>query len=308
MLRVAVIGVGYLGQHHARIFSEFENVRLVGVVDKNKNRAEEIAKKYGCTPYSDLADILTNVDALSIVTPTTEHFAVAIECIKAGKDILIEKPVTLNPDDAEKLIVEAHKRNVIIQVGHIERFNPAFKKAYCLIDDPVFFEAERLSPFTGRGTDVDVAVDLMIHDIDIILSILSRKGKSIIVKDLKAVSARVKTEKPDVAKAWFDFGDDIHAMLTASRVSMEKSRVLKIFQKDSHIVIDYQGMTLKRFFRQNGVFKMEIIQTEKKEPLKEELRHFVDCVVKRKKPLVTVIDGMNALKMALKVSERGMIL
>lgn len=308
MLKVGVIGVGYLGQHHARIFSELENVSLIGVIDIDRKRAEEIAYKYGCIPYLDLKDIFANVDALSIVTPTRDHFRIAFECIKAGKDILIEKPITYNLNDAIRLIEEAEKRNVFIQVGHIERYNPAVVKALSLINSPIFFEAERLSPFAERGTDVDVAVDLMIHDIDIILSILSSCGKINVLKDIKAVAARVLTDKPDVAKAWFDFGNNIHAKITASRVSAEKSRILKVFQKDSHIILDYQRMSIKRFFNENGVNKLEIINVEKKEPLKEELKDFADCVITRRKPLVTAIDGMNALKIALKVTETGVIL
>jgi len=308
MLKVGVIGVGYLGQHHARIFSELENVRLVGVVDIDEKRAEEIAQKYGCEPYIDFNDILNKVDAVSIVTPTIEHFSTAIKCIKAKKDILIEKPITQSPDEAELLIEEAERMGVIIQVGHLERYNPAVVKVYSLINDPFFFEAERLSTFTGRGTDVDVVVDLMIHDIDIIISILSRNGKAIAVKDIKAVAARVLTDKPDVAKAWFDFGEGIQAVFTASRVFHEKSRLLKIFQKDSNIIVDYQGMSIKRFFLKDGELKSEIIRVDRKEPLKEELKDFVDCVITRRKPIVSALDGMNALKAAHRVTAEGVII
>jgi predicted dehydrogenase len=308
MLKVGVIGVGYLGQYHARIFSELENVLLVGVVDIDNKRSQEIAQKYGCDPYTDFKDILNKVDAVSIVTPTREHFSTAIECIKAGKDILVEKPITQSPDEAELLLEEAERMGVIIQVGHLERYNPAVVKVYSLITDPFFFEAERLSPFTGRGTDVDVVVDLMIHDIDIILSILSRNGKAVAVKDIKAVAARVLTDKPDVAKAWFDFGDNIHAVFTASRVFHEKSRVLKIFQKDSHIILDYQGMSIKRFFPENGELGCEIIDVDRRESLKEELRDFVDCVITRRKPMVSAVEGMNALKAAHRVTAEGVII
>lgn len=308
MLKIGVIGVGYLGQHHARIYSELENVRLIGIFDTDYKRSEEIAQKYGCASYADLRNLLDKVDAASIAAPTTEHFKIAIECIKAGKDILIEKPVTQSPLEAENLIDEAEKKDIIIQVGHIERFNPAVRKVYSCINNPIFFEAERLSPFTGRGIDVDIAVDLMIHDIDIILSILSVNGKTANLKDIKAVAARVLTDKPDVAKAWLDFGNNIHAVLTASRVSTQRSRILRIFQKDSHIILDYQGMNIKRFFHQSGEIKSEIINMDRKEPLKEELKDFVDCVITRRKPLVTAVDGMNALKIALKVTEMGVVI
>lgn len=307
MLKVGVIGVGYLGQHHARIYSELDNVHLAGIFDIDEKRAQDIAQSYRAVPYSNLKDILNKVDAVSIVTPTISHFAIAAECIKAGKDILIEKPITYTLKEAEQLIDAAEKKDVIIQVGHLERFNPAIGKLYSLITEPIFFEAERLSPFTGRATDVDVTVDLMIHDIDIILSILSHNGKVPSVKDVKAIATSVLTDKADVAKAWFDFGDNINAVLTASRVSTKKSRMLKVFQRDSHIILDYQQMTIKRFFKLDGEVKVEIIETEKKEPLKEELRDFVNCVVTRRKPLVTAVEGMNALKTAFKVTEMGVM-
>ncbi len=308
MLKVGVIGVGYLGQHHARIFSELENAKLVAVVDLDKKRADDIADKYGAASYTDFTDIFSKVDAVSIVTPTTTHFATAIECINAGKDILIEKPITSSPDEAQKLIEEAEKRGVIIQVGHLERFNPAVVKVYSLIDKPVFFEAERLSPFTGRGTDVDVVIDLMIHDIDVILSILALNGETISAKDIKAVAAKVLTDKPDVSKVWLDFGGNIQALLTASRVSSEKSRILKIYQKGSQITLDYQGMNIKRFVKKDGIIHGETIEVEKKESLKEELIDFVDCVITRRRPVVSGAEGMNALKIALKITEEGVII
>lgn len=307
MLNIGVIGVGYLGQHHARIFSELKNVRLAAIVDIDKVRADDIAAKYDSSAYTDFREIFDKVDAISIVTPTNTHFETALECINAGKDLFIEKPITSTPEEAERLIEEAEKKGIIIQVGHIERFNPAVLKVYSLIENPVFFEAERLSPFMGRGTDVDIIIDLMIHDIDIILSILSHNGNSVYVKDIKAVAARVLTDRLDVAKAWFNFEDNIQAVMTASRLSSEKSRILKIFQKDSYIVLDYQNMTIKRFFKKDGEIGKETIHIEKKEPLKEELRDFVDCIIKRRKPIVTAVDGMNALKIAFKIIKEGIM-
>lgn len=307
MLNIGVIGVGYLGQHHARIFSGLENVRLAAIADIDKKRADEIAAKHDSASYTDFREIFDKVDAVSIVTPTITHFETALECINAGKDLFIEKPITSTPQEAERLIEEAEKRGIIIQVGHIERFNPAVLKVYSLIENPVFFEAERLSPFMGRGTDVDIVIDLMIHDIDIILSILSRNGKSVSVKDIKAVATRAITERLDEAKTWVTFEDNIQALMTASRLSSEKSRILKIFQKDSHIVLDYQEMSIERFFKKDGRITKETIPVEKKEPLKEELRDFVDCINTRRKPIVTAVDGMNALKIAFKIIKEGIM-
>lgn len=301
MLRVGVIGVGYLGEHHARIFSQLEDVRLVAVVDIDKNRTKSIAEKYKSTPYVDFREILDKVDAISIVTPTETHFEIALECLKAGKDIFIEKPITTKVEEALKLIEESERRGKIIQVGHIERFNPALRKVYQLIEDPFFFEAERLSPFTGRGVDVDIILDLMIHDIDIILSILDSNGSEAEAKDIKAIGAEILTDRYDVAKAWLDFGNNTQALMTASRLSSTKSRKMKILQRDSHIILDYQNMAIKRYYREKGEIITDTIFVEKQEPLKEELRDFVQCVIARRRPMVNAVDALRALRLANRI-------
>jgi predicted dehydrogenase len=297
-VRVGVIGVGYLGQHHARIFSEIENVELTAVVDIDKKKADAFAEKYGCKAYYDYKHILNEVDAVSIVTPTTTHYSIALDCIKAGKDILIEKPITMNVKEAEKLINEAEKRDCIIQVGHLERYNPAVLAASEMIKKPLFIESERLSPFLGRGTDVDVTLDLMIHDIDIILSLISSP-----VKDIRAVGAKVLTDKIDVAKAWLAFENGCIALATVSRLSPEKLRRLKVFQKDSYISIDYQSSEIKRHFRTKEGISFAVTKPENKEPLKEELKDFINCVKERRRPTVSAVEGKNALKIVLEISK-----
>lgn len=329
MINVGVIGVGYLGQHHARIFSELGselgNVRLAAVVDADMARAEEIAGKYGCGVYSDYRDILGKVDALSIVTPTTMHYEIAMDCIRAGKDILIEKPITTTVEEADELIDASGKAGTIIQVGHLERFNPVFSAVYSLTDNPVFVESERLSPFLGRGIDVDVTLDLMIHDIDIVLAILSKKWEvksgnwevkneknqlptsyfsPPTLKDIKATGAKVLTDNIDIAMAWFEFDNGAQALMKASRISSEKSRKLRIFQKDSYLLVDYQDMEAKRFFKKGNEILHESISIEKKEPLKEELKSFAECVISRRRPLVSAIEGRDALKIALQIGEK----
>ncbi len=325
MINVGVIGVGYLGQHHARIFSElgseitgdfggdFNNVRLVGVVDADIKRAEEIAKKYGCNMYSDHRDMLDKVDALSIVTPTTMHYEIAMDCIKAGKDILIEKPITTTVEEADRLIDAAAKAGTTIQVGHLERFNPVFSEVRRLIDNPVFIEAERMSPFSGRGIDVDVTLDLMIHDIDIVLAIInnqtnppfSKGGQGgIFIKDIKATGAKVLTDNIDIAMAWFEFDNGAQALLKSSRISFEKSRKLKIFQKDSYLLVDYQNMEIKRFYKKGAEISQESVHVDKKEPLKEELKSFIECVTSKSCPLVSAVEGRNALKIALQIGDK----
>ena len=297
-VRIGVIGVGYLGQHHERIYSELENVELTAVVDIDKKKADAFAEKYGCKAYYDYKHILNEVDAVSIVTPTTTHYSIALDCIKAGKDILIEKPITMNVKEAEKLINEAEKRDCIIQVGHLERYNPAVLAASEMIKKPLFIESERLSPFLGRGTDVDVTLDLMIHDIDIILSLISSP-----VKDIRAVGAKVLTDKIDVAKAWLAFENGCIALATVSRLSPEKQRRLKVFQKDSFISIDYQNLEIKRHFRTKEGISFNVTTPENKEPLREELKDFISCVKERRRPRVSAVEGRAALKIVLEISE-----
>lgn len=298
-IKVGVIGVGYLGQHHARIYSEIEGAELIALIDIDEEKAREFAEKYNCKAYSDYREILDKLDALSIVTPTISHHEIALNCLRAGKDLLIEKPITVSVAEADELISEAEKRNCIIQVGHIERYNPAVIAVSEMIDKPVFLESERLSPFSGRGTDVDITLDLMIHDIDIILSFVSSP-----VKEIKAKGASVLTDKIDVAKVWLEFDNGCAALATASRLSPEKKRLLKIFQKDSYISVDYQSCEVRSYFKKTGDISFDIIKPEKREPLKEELIDFVRCVKERKMPEVSGIEGREALKIALDITEK----
>ena len=297
-VRVGVVGVGYLGQHHARIYSELEESELVAVVDVDEKKAGTFAGKYNCEAFNDYRKIFHKVDALSIVTPTTYHYEIALECLSAGKDILIEKPITVTVEEADELIKESRHRNCIIQVGHLERYNPAILAASDFFKSPVFIESERLSPFLGRATDVDVTLDLMIHDIDIMLSLIARP-----VKTIRAVGGKVLTDKIDVAKAWLEFEGGCAALATVSRMSPEKHRTLKVFQKDSFISIDYQNSEIKRFYRTAGTISSEVIKPEKKEPLKEELKDFIRCVRERIKPKVSAVEGRDALKVVLEINE-----
>jgi predicted dehydrogenase len=299
--RIGVIGVGYLGQHHARIYHEIEDIELTAVVDIVKKKADASAEKYGCEAYYDYKYILNKVDALSIVTPTATHYSIALDCLKAGKDILIEKPITENIEEADELIYESEKRGCILQVGHLERYNPAILSASEMIKKPLFIESERLSPFLGkggRGTDIDVTLDLMIHDVDIILSLIHLP-----VKEIRAVGAQVLTDKIDVAKAWLAFENGCIALATVSRLSPEKQRRLKVFQKDSYISIDYLNSEIKRHFRTKEGISFDILKPENKEPLKEELKDFISCVKERKRPKVSGVEGREALKIVLEISE-----
>jgi len=299
MINIAVIGVGYLGRHHARVFSELPDARLVAVVDTDIKRASEIAEKHGCRAVSSFAEILDEVDAVSIVTPTTKHYQIALECLNAEKDIFVEKPFTVTVSEADELINEAVRRDRLIQVGHIERFNPAIIKAEGMIESPIFFESERLSPFLRRGTDVDVTLDLMIHDIDIILTLTNSK-----VRDVKAVGKKVLTERLDVAKAWIEFENGISALTTAGRLSSEKRRILKVFQENSYVIIDYQEHTITRYGKREGDICRESFKVERKEPLKLELEDFIRAVKNHERPKVSGEDGREALRVAMMINEK----
>lgn len=298
-IKVGVIGIGYLGQHHARVYSEIEGAELIALIDTDIKKAKELADKYNCKAYSDYKEIIDKLDAVSIVTPTVSHYEIAMHCLKAGKDLLLEKPMTVNIHEADALISEAEKKGCILQVGHIERFNPAVIAVSGMINKPKFLESERLSPFLGRGIDVDITLDLMIHDIDIMLSLLSSS-----VRDIMATGASILTDKIDFAKVWLEFENGCMAVATASRLSPEKKRTLRIYQKDSYLTADYQSCEVRTYFKKDGNMSFDIIQTDKKEPLKEELIDFIRCIKERKKPMVSGIEGRNALMVALDIAEK----
>lgn len=297
-VRIGVIGVGYLGRHHARIYSELKEAELMAVADADSGRAGEIAGTYGCRSFSKYTDLFASCDAVSIVTPTTTHYEVAIDCLRAGKDVLIEKPITAALEEGEDLIQEAAKRNLILQVGHLERYNPGIIAASKMIREPWFVESERLSPFLGRGADVDVTLDLMIHDIDIVMSIVQAK-----LTDIRAVGESVLTEKIDLAKVWLEFENGCKAMLTASRLSPEKQRRLTVFQKESFVSVDYQDHEVRRYFKKGPDMSVDVVKPEKKEPLREELKDFIHCVETRTRPKVSGREGLEALRVILKINK-----
>ncbi|GBD99414.1 4-carboxy-2-hydroxymuconate-6-semialdehyde dehydrogenase [bacterium BMS3Abin07] len=299
-VKVGVIGVGYLGRHHARIYSGMGGVELVGIMDVSPEQAGEVAEKYGCAVYESIDGLIEDSDALSIVTPTPFHHEIAMKCLGSGKDILVEKPVTATIEEADELIGEAEKQGLILQVGHLERFNPAVTAAEGYIKEPVFFESERLSPFLERAAGVDVTLDLMIHDIDIILSLAGAPPGAV-----RAVGASVLSERIDVAKAWIDFENGVSALVTAGRLSHDKTRRLKIFQKDSYIILDYQNARIQRHYRtDSNKIGRDVITPANKEPLMEELRDFIRCVGARSKPIVSGIEAREALRVALKITEQ----
>ncbi|MCX7793613.1 MAG: Gfo/Idh/MocA family oxidoreductase [Thermodesulfovibrionales bacterium] len=301
--KVAVIGVGYLGQHHARILSEFQDVELSGVVDTDIDRAKEVAALYRTRAFRDYRDLLGDIDAVSIVTPTVTHFEICREALIAGKDVFVEKPLTVTIDEAEELVRLSKERNRILQVGHLERYNPAYQRAKEFIKDPLFILAERLSPFSGRGTDVDITFDLMIHDIDIIVDTLRHKRLNF----LEANGYSLVTDKVDFAEARLVFNsksDSCEVQLIASRIAEEKKRTHTLYCKDYILVIDFMEQKLRRGVHENGKLIFEDIPVEKKEPLKEELRDFVDCINSRRCPLVPGEDVLYPLSIAIDMTKK----
>lgn len=306
-LKVGVIGVGSLGQHHARVYSEIKDVELVGVADSDQQRAAEIAAKHKTKVFSDYRELIKETQAVSVVVPTSLHYDVAKEVIASGNHLLLEKPITSLVSQAEELIRLAESKAVKLQVGHIERFNPAIRAASGHINDPKFIECTRIAPFVTRGTDVPVVLDLMIHDIDIILSFVRSP-----LKNISAIGFSLVSEKEDIANARLEFANGCVANVTASRISAKKERKIRFFQRNAYINVDYMKPEVKVYKLKGepkGVLDLakmvdyQELKIDKVEPLKAELSAFVDCVISDREPLVTGQDGLMALKVAGNILE-----
>ena len=302
-IKVAVIGVGHLGQHHARIYAELANVRLAGVVDLDFALAQNIAQLYQAKAYSNLFTLLEKekIDAASIVVPTSVHFPVAQELLNAGIHCLVEKPITASLNEATELVRLANRKKLILQVGHVERFNVAVRELSKLLHQPRFIEAHRLSPFDPRVKDVGVVLDLMIHDLDIILAIVNSP-----IVALEAVGVAVLTNHEDIANAHIKFANGCIANVTASRVSPDKMRKIRIFQPDTYFSLDYALPELEVYQKVLQQGKPEIayrkVNVEKQEPLRLELQSFLSCVRAGRKPVVSGEHGRDALELALEIT------
>ena len=306
-LRVGVIGVGHLGQHHARVYAELEECDLIGVADSDPERGKEIARQYSTTFFEDFHAFFGCVDALSLAVPTEHHYSIGLECLRQGIHVLIEKPIATSLEEADQLIETASAYQAILQVGHIERFNAAVLQLAQIIDAPAFIESNRLSPFPERSTDVDVVLDIMIHDIDILLSLVNSP-----VKRLDAVGVPVITSKVDIANTRLEFKSGCIANVTASRVSLKQERKLRIFQPEKYISLDYRAQTLNVVELEHPERRHEFpnsrptihpyqVAIEKHEPLKAELQSFVHCVQTGDRPVVSGGEGRNALDIAFRI-------
>jgi predicted dehydrogenase len=306
-LRAGVIGVGYLGRFHAQKYASLEDVSLVGVADVDRQKAEEVAAEVGTTAWTDYRDLLGRVDLVSIAVPTPFHYQVAKDCLEVGRHILLEKPITQTVAEAEELIRLASERGLVFQVGHLERFNPAVLALRGVLKNPLFVESHRLAPFKSRGTDVNVVLDLMIHDIDIILTMVPST-----IKLVNSVGVPVLSEEVDIANARLQFENGCVANVTASRVSRETMRKIRIFQADAYISIDYQARKIA-IYRKNGGgmpipglphVSMEERSFEQSDALLAEISAFVEAVRSGSAPVVTGEEGKRALELALQINRK----
>jgi predicted dehydrogenase len=301
-LRAAVIGVGYLGKFHAQKYAALPDVELVAVADENIARAEEVARAVGCRAVADVHALLGEVDLASIVVPTERHHSVARACLDAGVHILVEKPVTRTLEEADELIGLAASRQRVFQVGHVERFNPAVLAMQRVLEKPLFIESYRLASFKARGTDVDVVLDLMIHDIDIILNLVQSE-----IIDVRPIGFPVLTDEVDIGHARIEFANGCVANVTASRVSDKAMRKVRVFQHDAYLSIDLHNPKFVCWRRlRNDDGSARLASEEQTFPqadlLLEEVRAFVDAVRTGKPPLVSGADGKRALEVALRIS------
>lgn len=303
-VRVGVIGVGYLGNFHAQKYAAMDHVDLVGIFDNHLDRARQIAAACGTKAFADYHELIAQVDAVSIVTPTTFHHKVGMACLAAGLDVMMEKPITVTLAEADELIALAAQKRCILQVGHLERFNPGIMALEHYLDQPIYIESQRVHQFNLRGNDVDVILDLMIHDIDIILSIVKSPLKS-----MRTLGASVVTSSTDVATAQLIFENGCAATVTASRIAQSNIRQLVIHQKKSSLIVDYGQKDITIIERSGG-------QTAEGYPLEEathlpfpgqgdalktELLHFITAVQTRQQPKVSGVEGRQALALALQL-------
>ena len=330
-VRVAVLGVGSLGQQHARIYNELQQqniVELVGVFDTDKNRAALVAQKQGTVALDSLESVTATADAISIVTPTVTHHSLAKQLLEQGKHLLVEKPMTNNANQATELVHLAKRHGCILQVGHIERFNPVFQYLRKVAHEPRFIESHRLSPFPARSTDIGVVLDLMIHDLDILLAFVKSR-----VEHIDAAGVCVLSGSEDIANARLRFANDCVANLTVSRVSPESLRKIRVFssgEAPSYVSLDYreqkgyhyrlarddepESSLLKKLVagRDNAIVSQfgsrrivrEPVPIQKEEPLKVELESFVQCVVERQEPMVSGESARQAIELALEITSQ----
>ena len=301
-ITAAVVGVGYLGKFHAEKYADSEKSTLVAVADIDEGRAESVARQLGVAAFSDYRELLGQVQCVSVAVPTRLHYEVTSDFLKGGVDVLVEKPIASDIQQGRELVDLAAAQGLILQVGHLERFNPAIRRLENVIREPRFVECHRLAPFVERGTDVDVVLDLMIHDIDVIASLVRST-----VDRVEAVGVAVLTDKPDIANARITFSNGCIANVTASRVSIKRERKIRFFQPDAYLSIDYDQRRAQIFHKPPAGggwtdIRAESIEIPETDALADEIDSFLDCVRTRSLPLVSGGEGLRALEIASLIS------
>ena len=297
---VAVIGVGALGSRHARLYASLPQAELIGVADTDLVRARSIGQKYGVPATADYRELMSRVRAASVTVPTVAHRQVAVDLMEAGIDVLVEKPMAASAEEAGEMLALAQERNIVLGVGHTERYNPAVEAVIEYCRDPRFIEVHRLASFSPRSLDIDVVLDLMIHDLDVVASLVRSE-----VRQVEAIGVAVLTERADIANARLRFESGCVANLTASRISQDKMRKLRVWEKDSYVSLDYLDQEAWSYRLVEGEGRPTIVRkrlsAENEEPLKRELEDFLEAVVSRRSPRVSGEDGLKALRLAHRV-------
>src|SRR5437762_3708557 len=298
-LRVGVVGVGHIGSNHARIYSELPNAELVAILDIDLARADEIGAKYKAKAMASLNEFAGMIDAASVATTTSAHFSIARDLLALGKPLLIEKPITEKTSDARDLAQVAAEKRLVLQVGHVERFNPVLSALEQRLTDPRFIEAHRLSPYPNRSTEIGVVLDLMIHDLEIILHLVNSA-----VENIDAVGVPVLSRGEDIANARLRFASGCIANITSSRISPERMRKIRVFQEDAYLSLDYQGQSGEIYRPVNGRITRDPVAIEKEEPLRQQLASFVDCALTGGEPKVSGSHAAAALELAVEITKR----
>ena len=298
-LRVGVVGVGHIGSNHARLYAEIDSAEFAAVYDVDLARANSIAKKYRTTAAKSLEEFAALVDAASVATPTSTHYEVAQPLLDRGKHLLIEKPIAENTAHASHLAEIAARYHLILQVGHVERFNPVLSALESRLTHPRFIEAHRLSPYPDRSTDIGVVLDLMIHDLEIILHLVRSP-----VQNIDAVGVPVLSKGEDIANARIRFENGCVANVTSSRISPERMRKIRVFQEDAYLSLDYQNQSGEIYRRANGRISREKVEIEREEPLKRQLASFIECASTGRAPRVSGFQATAALELAVEITKR----
>ena len=298
-LRVGVVGVGHIGSNHARLYSELPSVEFTSIYDVDAIRANTIGKKYDLIPAKSLEQFAEMIDAASIATPTSTHHKVAHALLSRGKHLLIEKPITENTRDASELAELAARERLVLQVGHVERFNPVLSALEARLKHPRFIEAHRLSPYPERSTDIGVVLDLMIHDLEIILHLVRSP-----VQSIDAVGVPVLSKGEDIANARLRFESGCIANITSSRISPERMRKIRVFQEDAYLSLDYQNQSGEIYRRVDGRITRDKVAVEREEPLKRQLMSFAECASTGNAPRVSGFQATAALELAVEITKR----